>query len=124
LKNFDLEVYNALRELEIAPNLRGYEMLKSAMSIIHQDKMAIYSMNKLYEAVAKEHNSTATKVERNIRHALQSANSDFLTQKKVLGTARELSSSEFMATLAEVIKIKLATVVIYGGNGKTIEVTQ
>lgn len=107
MDKFDLEVYNALRELEIAPNLRGYEMLKSAMRIIKQDKMAIYSVIKLYEAVAKEHNSTAGKVERNIRHALQSANSDFLTQKKVLGIARELTNSEFMATLAEVIKVKL-----------------
>lgn len=108
MKNYQIQVYNALRELEISAHLRGYEFLKTAMNLIHADKTAIYSVIKLYEAVAKEHNSTAGKVERNIRHALESANSDFLTQKKVIGTARELSNSEFMATLHESILVKMA----------------
>lgn len=108
MDNFDLAVINSLRELEIGAHMRGYEFIKSAMSILKDSPTAIHNMMNLYEAVAEKHGTKASRVERAIRHALENAESDFLTQKKVIGTARELSNQEFLATFAEAIRIKLA----------------
>jgi len=110
LDQFDLEVINALRELEIPVHLRGYEYIKTTMKVIKSNPKAIQRVIKLYETIAEMEDTTPSRVERGIRHALESAESDFLTQKKVLGTDRKLTNSEFLATLAEVVRVKLAGV--------------
>jgi len=112
LDKYGLEVIAALRELEIAAQLLGYEYIKTAMSYLRENPEAIHAITKdLYPTIAKRHNTNASRVERGIRHALASASSDILTQKKVLGTSRELTNGEFLATLNEVIRVKLAGVV-------------
>lgn len=109
MKQFHIEVYNHLRELGIRPHLKGYEFIKTAMNYLQEKPSAIYSMTKdLYTTVAKRHGTTATRVERGMRHALETCYSDFAVQKEVLGTNRELCNSEFLATLNEVIKIKMS----------------
>ena len=112
MDKFELEVISALRELDIPVHMKGYQFIKTAMNLIHQDPSIIYSITKeLYPAVAEIHGTIGSRVERGIRHALGNANSDFMTQKKVLGTSRELVNSEFLATLAEVINVKMVGVV-------------
>ena len=109
MDKFELEVIFALRELDIPVHMKGYQFIKTAMNLIHQDPSIIYAITKeLYPAVAEIHGTIGSRVERGIRHALGNANSDFMTQKKVLGTSRELVNSEFLATLAEVIAVKMA----------------
>ena len=109
MDKFELEVISALRELEIPAHIKGYQYIKTAMGILRKDPTVIYAITKeLYPGVAEIHGTTGSRVERGIRHALGSANSDFATQKKVLGTSRDLTNSEFLATLAEVINVKLA----------------
>ena len=89
MDKFELEVVNALRELEVPAHVKGYEFIKSA--------------------IAEKHNTAHSRVERGIRHALEIAQSDFQIQKKVLGTSRDLTNRDFLATLHETIKIKLAS---------------
>lgn len=108
MDRYDLEVINSLREMEIGAHMRGYEYLKTAMTILKDHPLAIHNMMNLYKTVAEKHGTKASGVERGIRHALGNADSDFITQKKVIGTARDLSNSEFLATLAEAIRIKLS----------------
>lgn len=108
MDKFELELSSALQGLRVPVKLKGYELIKSAMRVLRNNLMAIHSVMGLYQVVAQKHNTTAKKVESNIRSALQGARSDFATQKKVLGTNRELSNKEFLATLHEVIKIKMA----------------
>jgi two-component system response regulator (stage 0 sporulation protein A) len=111
MEKFDLEVIAALRELEIPAHMKGYEYIKTAMSYLREKPDAIYAITKeLYPAVAERHNTTGSRVERGIRHALENAGSDYLTQKKVIGTARELTNGEFLATFAEVMRVKMAGV--------------
>ena len=108
MDKFELEVISALRELDIPVHMKGYQYIKTAMNILREDPTVIYAITKeLYPGVAEIHGTIGSRVERGIRHALGSANSDFMTQKKVLGTSRELTNSEFLATLAEVINVKM-----------------
>jgi len=107
---FDLEVISILRQLDIPAHVKGYEYIKTAMNVIKTNPKAIHGVIKLYETVAEREGVTASKVERGIRHALETIESSFLTQKKLLGTDRKLTNGEFLATLAEVIRVKLAGV--------------
>ncbi|HWQ42786.1 MAG TPA: sporulation initiation factor Spo0A C-terminal domain-containing protein [Desulfosporosinus sp.] len=108
MDKFEYEVATAIQELRISAHFKGYEFIKSAMCVLRDKPSAIHSIMGLYEIVAEHHGVTAKRVEGNIRNALQNAKSDFTTQKKVLGTNRELTNREFLATLNEVIKVKLA----------------
>ena len=109
MDKFELEVIKALRELEIPVHLRGYEYIKTAIKYLQEKPQAIYSITKgLYPEVAKIHFTKPARVERGIRHALTFAYMDLAVLKKVLGTSRELTNSEFLATLNEVIKVKMA----------------
>lgn len=110
MDKFELEVISALRELEVPVHLKGYGFIKTAIKYLRENPKAIYGITKdLYPAIAKIHDTKASRVERGIRHALTFAYMDLVVLKKVLGTSRELTNGEFLATFAEVIKVKLAT---------------
>ena len=111
MDQFELEVIAALRELEVPIHLRGYEFIKTAINIIRENPSSIYHITKeLYPEIAKRHFTMPSRVERGIRHALTFAYMDLVVLKKVMGTSRKLTNSEFLATLNEVIKIKMAGV--------------
>ncbi len=109
MDKFMIEVTTALQSLRIPAHFRGYELIKSAMKVLRDNPTYIHSIGKVYEAVAQEYGTTYQRVEANIRVALQGAKSDFYTQEKVLGTNRELTNGEFLATLAEVVRLKLVS---------------
>lgn len=103
MTNLDIQVYNALRELYIPAHIRGYEFLKTALRLNQKP----LPMMQLYESVAKEHNTTAAKVERGIRYAIGLIRVDDAGMHRVLGRAGHLSNAEFICTLAESIKIRM-----------------
>ena len=109
MDKFELEVIGALRELEVPVHLRGYEYIKTAIKCLRESPSTIHHITKeLYPEVAKRHGTEGTRVERGIRHALTFAYMDLVVMKKVMGTSRMLTNSEFLATLNEVINVKLA----------------
>lgn len=112
LDKFDLEVISALRELEIPPHVKGYELIKIAMRCLHRDRDLIYSMTKgLYPAVGEIFgDDEPSHIERGIRHALNLSRADKAAQRRVLGRTGHISNSEFLATLYEVISVKMAGV--------------
>jgi len=109
LDKSELEVIKVLRSLEVPMHVKGYEFIKTAIKYLQKNPSAIYSITKdLYPAVAEIYGTKATRVERGIRYALTFAFMDLDVLKRVMGTSRELTNGEFLATLNEVIKIKLA----------------
>lgn len=108
---FDIEVYNALRELGIPAHVKGYEFLKSAMKYLREHPNAIYSITKeLYPEVAKMHgeNIKPEHVERGIRTALGLSRANDDKWYSVMGKIGPMPNGEFLATLGEAVKIKLA----------------
>ena len=109
MDKFELEVISALRELEVPVHLKGYQFIKTAIKHLQKNPDTIYHITKeLYPAVAERHGTEGTRVERGIRHALTFAYMDLVVMKRVMGTSRMLTNSEFLATLNEVINVKLA----------------
>lgn len=112
MDKFEIETYSAIRALDIPAHIKGYEFIKSALRYLRNNPNSIYAVTKdLYPSVAKMHgeNVEGSHVERGIRHAISLSRADDKTWLSVMGRARPMSNSEFIATLNEAIKIKLAS---------------
>lgn len=106
---FQLEIYKSLCNLGIPAHIKGYEFLKTAMKYIREHPNAIYSITKeLYPGVAEIHGVQPEHVERGIRTAIAKIRANDATVYKVLGRVGPFTNSEFLATLGEAIKFKMA----------------
>lgn len=74
LKSKEEFVTETLQKVGIPFNLKGYHYLKSAINMSILDSKLLESITKLlYPAVAKECNTTPSRVERDIRHSIEVA---------------------------------------------------
>lgn len=70
-ENFDYKISTLLQELKIPASIKGYGFLREAIKAVYADGEMIRVSKILYPALAKKHNTTATSVERAIRHAIE-----------------------------------------------------
>lgn len=83
-----VKISEMLCELGIPTNLLGYKYLRSAINIALTDRESLYGITKIiYPAVAKEFNSSSSRVERAIRHAIEVActRGDIEAFRKIFG---------------------------------------
>ncbi|HML48172.1 MAG TPA: sporulation initiation factor Spo0A C-terminal domain-containing protein [Clostridia bacterium] len=105
--NWDAWISSTLCTLNIPPNFIGFSMLRESVRMTMDDPSLRYGVTKfLYPRLAAQFGSTPDKVERNMRHAIQTAwtRSDAATFQKALGCGllpRQPSVSEFIALLTE-----------------------
>lgn len=73
-QNLELDVTKLLHEIGIPAHIKGYQYLRDAIIISVEDEDLIVSVTKvLYPTIAKKHNTTSSRVERAIRHAIEVA---------------------------------------------------
>lgn len=102
-----------LKMAGIPASLSGYEYLKVAISKVLENPALIHSMTaELYPISAKECNTTSSRLERAIRHAIevgfQRGNAEYM--QKLFGHSTSVmkgkaTNSEFIATVAEDIRL-------------------
>lgn len=90
MENVALECQIAvmLRLIGVPAHVKGWDFLVSAVGMAAEDKSIVHGMTKrLYPAVAAKHGTTAAKVERSIRHAIEIAwtNGSMEAQRHYLG---------------------------------------
>ncbi|MBP1546078.1 MAG: sporulation initiation factor Spo0A C-terminal domain-containing protein [Oscillospiraceae bacterium] len=67
-------VTEIIQHIGIPANIKGYRYLRNAVMLAMEDMTILDSITKeLYPAVARHNNTTPTRVERAIRHAISSA---------------------------------------------------
>ena len=71
-KRLYMQVTRMLQEIGVSPHLKGYRLLHRAISESYQNPLYSESIT-LYDFLAKEYGTTYTRVERNIRHAIEHA---------------------------------------------------
>lgn len=111
--NFERQISKILCDIGIPANLTGYHYLKDAIQLIIEDPEIIGRITKtLYPKIANKHNSTASRVERAIRHSISVAWSrgDTEVLRDIFGNTMNLKSgkptnSEFIALIADKICI-------------------
>ena len=73
-QNTKINIENLLKELCVNPSLLGFSYLKRGIEIcIEEPRMLSGITKELYPTISKEYNTTSSRVERAIRHAIETS---------------------------------------------------
>ena len=105
-------ISDTLLDVGINPGLLGWDYLKVGVEMVYNDREYLRNMTgKLYPDIAKEVGSTTSRVERAIRHAIESAFNNMTedTRKKYFGNVVSMNSGKvtnttFIAVIVERIQ--------------------
>lgn len=113
--NLELRVTAVLQELGVPAHIKGYYYLRSAVMRAVRDPGLIDAITKeLYPELAKEFNTTPSRVERAMRHAIEVAwdRGDIEVTQKWFGyTVSNIkgkpTNSEFVALIADKLRLEM-----------------
>ena len=72
--NLEADVTNVIHEIGVPAHIKGYQYLRDAIILSVNDMEMLNSITKiLYPTIAKKHQTTPSRVERAIRHAIEVA---------------------------------------------------
>lgn len=108
-QNLEALVTSIIHEIGVPAHIKGYQYLREAIMMTVEDMDVINAVTKiLYPEVAKKFGTTASRVERAIRHAIEVAwdRGDLETLQKYFGytvsnTKGKPTNSEFIAMIAD-----------------------
>ena len=108
-------VTNIIHEIGVPAHIKGYQYLREAIIIAVEDMDVINAITKvLYPQVAKTFQTTPSRVERAIRHAIEVAwdRGDLDTLQRFFGytvsnTKGKPTNSEFIALIADKLQLQL-----------------
>ncbi len=109
------EVTNVIHEIGIPAHIKGYQYLREAITMSINDMDILNSITKqLYPNIAKKYNTTPSRVERAIRHAIEVAWSrgkmdtiDKLFGYTINNGKGKPTNSEFIALIADRLRLEL-----------------
>jgi two-component system, response regulator, stage 0 sporulation protein A len=114
VKNLDANITSIIHEIGVPAHIKGYLYLREAISMVYNDIELLGSITKvLYPDIAKKFNTTASRVERAIRHAIEVAwsrgNIDSISSLfgyTVSMTKAKPTNSEFIAMVADKLRLE------------------
>ena len=113
-RNLETDITNLIHEIGVPAHIKGYQYLREAIMMSVQDMEMLGSITKiLYPTIAKKYQTTPSRVERAIRHAIEVAWSrgkmdtiDALFGYTVNGGKGKPTNSEFIALIADRIRLE------------------
>ncbi|MCH1626637.1 sporulation transcription factor Spo0A [Fredinandcohnia quinoae] len=113
-KNLDASITSIIHEIGVPAHIKGYLYLREAISMVYNDIELLGSITKvLYPDIAKKFNTTASRVERAIRHAIEVAwsrgNIDSISSLfgyTVSMSKAKPTNSEFIAMVADKLRLE------------------
>jgi two-component system response regulator (stage 0 sporulation protein A) len=110
----EAEITNIIHEVGVPAHIKGYHYLRDAIQFVVEDIDLLGAITKeLYPAVAKKNDTTPSRVERAIRHAIEVAwnrgkleTIDALFGYTVQSDKGKPTNSEFIAIIADKIRIE------------------
>lgn len=112
--NLEASITSVIHEIGVPAHIKGYLYLREAISMVYNDIELLGSITKvLYPDIAKKFNTTASRVERAIRHAIEVAwsrgNIDSISS--LFGYTISMSkakptNSEFIAMVADKLRLE------------------
>lgn len=108
------EITNIIHEIGVPAHIKGYMYLREAITMVVNNMELLSAVTKeLYPSIAKKYNTTASRVERAIRHAIEVAWSrgQVETINKIFGYTihndkGKPTNSEFIAMVADKLRLK------------------
>ena len=113
--DLEKDVTDMIHEIGVPAHIKGYQYLREAIMMSVEDNSMLSSITKiLYPTIAKRYQTTPSRVERAIRHAIEVAWSrgkmetlDALFGYTVNTGKGKPTNSEFIALIADRIRLKL-----------------
>ncbi|MBQ9648250.1 MAG: sporulation transcription factor Spo0A [Oscillospiraceae bacterium] len=114
LQALQRQVTAVIHEVGVPAHIKGYQYVREAIIIAVQDMDVINAVTKvLYPEVARRYNTTPSRVERAVRHAIEVAwdRGDLETLQRYFGytvsnTKGKPTNSEFIAMIADKIRLE------------------
>lgn len=114
-RNLEVEVTSIMHEIGVPAHIKGYQYLRDAIMMVVKDLDIINSITKqLYPSIARIYNTTPSRVERAIRHAIEVAWSrgqveaiDELFGYTVSIGKGKPTNSEFIAMVADKLRLEM-----------------
>ncbi|MBC8060851.1 MAG: sporulation transcription factor Spo0A [Clostridiaceae bacterium] len=108
------EITRIIHEIGIPAHIKGYMYLREAISMVMNNMDLLSAVTKeLYPSIAKQHNTTASRVERAIRHAIEVGwiRGQIETIDKLFGYSTnngkgKPTNSEFIAMVADKLRLE------------------
>lgn len=112
-KNFEVEVTNILHQMGVPAHIKGYQYLRDTITFVIEDMNLLGAITKeLYPMIAKKYNTTASRVERAIRHGIELAwdRGNMELMNRYFGYTIDVergkpTNSEFIAMIADKLKM-------------------
>lgn len=111
--NLQISITKMLHELGIPSHIKGYQYIREAVNVIFENPGIIGGITKeLYPLLADKFDTTVSRVERAIRHAIEVSwnrgNLDFM--EEIFGYSVDIdkakpTNSEFMVTIADKLRL-------------------
>lgn len=113
-RNLEADVTNIIHEIGVPAHIKGYQYLRDAIMMSVEDMEMLNSITKiLYPTIAKKYQTTSSRVERAIRHAIEVAWSrgkmdtiDELFGYTINTGKGKPTNSEFIALIADKIRLE------------------
>lgn len=114
MQDMEAQVTKIIHQIGVPAHIKGYQYLRTAILMTIEDNDIINSVTKvLYPTVAKKYQTTTSRVERAIRHAIEVAwdRGDIDTLNSYFGYTIQNSrgkptNSEFIAMIADNLRLK------------------
>ena len=108
-ESMDSKVGMMLREIGIAPHIKGFTYLKDAVGLVLEREELLGLITKeLYPTIARTHKTTSSRVERAMRHAIKSAwkegMNDHTLFKGRIEQEKSPKNSEFISYVSNYMK--------------------
>ncbi|MFD1707043.1 sporulation transcription factor Spo0A [Siminovitchia sediminis] len=113
-QNLEASITSVIHEIGVPAHIKGYLYLREAISMVYHDIELLGAITKvLYPDIAKKFNTTASRVERAIRHAIEVAwsrgNIDAISSLfgyTVSMSKAKPTNSEFIAMVADKLRLE------------------
>ena len=114
--NLQISITKMLHELGMPSHIKGYQYIREGISLIYNDPSLIGGITKeLYPELASRFDTTVSRVERAIRHAIEVSwnrgNWDYM--EEIFGHSVDIdkakpTNSEFIVTVADKLRLEIA----------------
>lgn len=113
VRNLDIEVTRVIQQMGVPAHVKGYQYLRDAIILVVEEMNLLGAVTKeLYPLIAEKYDTTASRVERAIRHAIELAwdrgNVDMMNRffgYTVNMDRGKPTNSEFIAMVADRLRI-------------------
>lgn len=95
-----------LNELDVNMRLKGYRYWIEAVRYVIENNKTFYSMTQeIYPKIAEKYNDTSSRVERALRHVLESKQEELQQYFKI---RYKISNSALLALIVDKIKVEMS----------------